>query len=216
MRKIEENYTLLVNNIKYKANNFGTELDSILDVIPYEVEIDFESRTVLNTYFKAETEAELKEFEGYFFSFVEMLNRSLIEEYSNVYSFIETSAKIIIDEMNKEQEYKRYKRDTRFVGKSELFKMIRFIDDNIFKFNTYDYITIDFIDDHIRKFRNNDQHNPYESLGNVITKAILKDNKNVDSKLRAVFSGYAENINSLYEVAENYKSILLKILSDKV
>lgn len=215
MRKIEENYILLVNNIKHKANNIRTELDSIIDAIPGEVEIDLISRTVLNSYFKPETEADLKEFEGYFSSFGELLNRTVIEEFTNVYSFIETSTYFVIKEMNKEQEYKNtYKIDKRFERKSDFYKMIKYIDRNIFKFNKSDYLKIDFIDKHIRTIRNDIMHNPYESRGDEIKKVILKDNKNVESRIRAVFSNFAENINSLYEVAEDFKSILLKIVPE--
>ncbi|ANS75293.1 hypothetical protein AWM70_12320 [Paenibacillus yonginensis] len=215
MRKIEENYKLLLNNVQNKANNINTELDSILDVIPGEVEIDLVSRTVLNTYFIADNETDLKEFEGYFSSFGELLNRTLIEEYSNVYSFIETSTQLIIKEMNKEKEYKKYKMANRLSKKSEFYKMINFIDDIIFKFSKDNYLIIDFIDEHIRPIRNDGMHKPYESIGNEIKKAILIDNTNVDSRLRSVYCYFVEEINSLYGVAEIFKLILLDIVLDK-
>ncbi|WP_438445877.1 hypothetical protein [Gorillibacterium sp. sgz5001074] len=215
MNKIEENFNVLVNIIKHKWNNISTEFDSIIDVMPDEVEIDIYSRTVLNTYFKPETESELKEFEGYFFSFGELLNRTLLEEYSNVYSYIESSTHLIIKEMNKELEYKRYKTIPKLSKKSEFFKMIEFIDGNIYKFIESDHITINLIEKHIRKVRNDGLHTPYESIGNEIKNAILINNNNVDRRLREVYSLFLDNINSLYEVAEDYKNILLKILSGK-
>ncbi|OME46943.1 hypothetical protein BSK59_28465 [Paenibacillus odorifer] len=216
MNKIEENYKLLVSYIKHKWNSISTELDSILDVMPDEFEIDIKSRTVLNTYFKPETETELKEFEGYFSSFGELLNRTLMEDYSNTYSFIESSTQLIIKEMNKELEYKRYKKlNQKFSNKSEFYKMIKFIDGNIYKFNESDHLTIGLIEKYIRKIRNDGVHKPYESIGNEIKNAILIDNNNVDQRLRAVHSLFVDNINSLYGVVEDYKSILLKIVPDK-
>ncbi|WP_044478141.1 hypothetical protein [Paenibacillus antibioticophila] len=215
MDKIKENFKFLIDNIKRKWSNISTELESLLDVLPDEFEIDVFNRTVLNTYFKPDTEAELKEFEGYFSSFGEMLNKTLLEEYSNVYSFIESSTKLIIKETNKELEYKRYKPSRKFSSKSEFYRMIKFIENNIYEFNQSEYTTIEVIEKYIRKIRNNAVHTNYDSIGDEVKSMILVDYTNVDQRLRTVYSIFADNINSLYQVAEDYKSILLKMAPAK-
>ncbi|WP_281886600.1 hypothetical protein [Paenibacillus sp. YYML68] len=110
---------------------------------------------------------------------------------------------------------KKYKLSRKSSKQSEFDKMIKFIDVNIYKFNESDHQTIKLIEEHIRKTRNDGIHEPYESIGNEVKNAILINDNNVDGRLRVVYSLFEDNINALYKVAEDYKTILLKMLPDK-
>jgi hypothetical protein len=186
-------------------------MDSITDVIPSEFEIDIKNRIILNTYFLPQSEVEYKQFEGYIVSFVELINKTLTEEYTHIYTFIETSTYFIIDESNMSKKFNIYKKNNT-EKKSDFSKMIKFIDDNLYHFDQNDYLIINFIDKLIRKIRNDVVHKFYESKEREIISEILPDNKNVEQRLRGVYSYFLDNINCIYEVTHNYISIISKVL----
>ncbi|MEC0090603.1 hypothetical protein [Paenibacillus macquariensis] len=212
MQTIENNYNLLLKNVKYKIEHLDSELDSITDVIPVEVEIDWGKSTVRNTYFIPESEEEYKEIEGYIISFIELLNKTLSEEYTHIYTFIESSTNFTIDELQMTRIYKKYKKNNRN-NKSEFSCMINFIDGNIYKFDQNDYLLFDFIDSYIRESRNDVVHKFHKSKEKEIISEILPDNENVDGRLRTAYAYFLETINCLYEVAHYYKLIISKAKS---
>ncbi|GAB6988732.1 hypothetical protein [Paenibacillus pini] len=213
MQTIENNNNLLLKNVKYKIEHLDSEFESLTHAIPYEVEINRENSSVRHTYFIPESEEEYKIIEGYIISFIELLNKTLAEEYIHIYTFIESSTKFTIDELQMTRSYMKYKKNNRN-NKSEFSCMINFIDGNIYKFNQNDYLLFDFIDSVIRESRNDVAHKFHMSKEKEIISKILVNNENVDGRLRAMYYDFVDIINCLYEVAHFYRLIISKAISN--
>lgn len=198
---------IIENNISFKNRNNRDEVESLLDVIPVSVELDFKNRVILKEFFEPKN-AEEKE---YFIEQVKNILDVFLIDYRDFITLIYGELEAYIGEyIDSKKGYKEFKKEfnDKFNNKGDIYKKVKYLlEKQKIQLDSKETKIIEFIDNEIRPKRNDLTHKGLPFSKDEYAEKILGSG-NITSILLGIELEHKDNKDVVLRIIKQFFNII--------